>query len=128
SDMDFFLRAVRRGVRIVWMNGPKVAETVPAERATYSWQVKRAYRNGALTGKAAFKCPSTPLPRVFLKTLGRILTGITSLILALVVLPFRRAAFKMLALDGGRHLGWAIGVLAGMHGHMPEPYRKIDGR
>ncbi len=128
EDVDFFRRATREGARIVWASGPQVMETVPAERATYVWQVKRSYRNGAIASRLAFKQSSTALALVFVKSVGRLLSGITSLVLAPFAALFSRTAFKRLALDGGKHLGWAIGAFAGMRGRMPEPYRNIDGQ
>lgn len=129
EDMDFFRRAVQANARIAWSNGPKVQETVPAERATYRWQVMRSYRNGTHAISIGFKQQgiSATVLRVLPKGVGRILSGAAQLALSVLLWPFSRAGFKKMALKGGKQLTWAIGAFAGMVTRSPEAYRKIEG-
>ena len=49
GDADFLRRAVDRGFRAAWCEEAPVHETIPANRVTRDWIVKRALRNGQLS-------------------------------------------------------------------------------
>jgi succinoglycan biosynthesis protein ExoM len=46
EDTQFFLRARRAGYKILWSNEAVVWETVPRDRATLNWIVRRGYQSG----------------------------------------------------------------------------------
>jgi succinoglycan biosynthesis protein ExoM len=46
EDTQFFLRVRRAGYKIVWSNEAVVWETVPRDRATLNWIVRRGYQSG----------------------------------------------------------------------------------
>lgn len=48
GDTDFFARACRAGFRAYWTQDAMVTETVPADRTTLRWIVKRGMRIGAI--------------------------------------------------------------------------------
>lgn len=48
GDADFFVRAERAGFRSYWVHEASVVETVPADRTTRGWIVRRGLRTGAI--------------------------------------------------------------------------------
>ena len=46
EDLDFFLRAKNHGSKLIYTNTAIVRETVPQERATLLWQLKRKKQDG----------------------------------------------------------------------------------
>jgi succinoglycan biosynthesis protein ExoM len=46
EDTQFFLRVRRAGYKIVWSNEAVAWETVPRDRATLNWIVRRGYQSG----------------------------------------------------------------------------------
>jgi glycosyltransferase involved in cell wall biosynthesis len=51
SDAHFFARLIARGVEIEYCESAKVYEPVPAERMTFKWLSRRAYRNGIVLAR-----------------------------------------------------------------------------
>jgi glycosyltransferase involved in cell wall biosynthesis len=54
EDALFFLSARRKGARLVWCGEAVVEETVPAERTTLLWVLRRAFRIGISKHKCAY--------------------------------------------------------------------------
>ncbi|HEX7119989.1 MAG TPA: glycosyltransferase [Longimicrobiales bacterium] len=46
EDTHFFMRARRRGARMVWADGAVVEDAVPSHRATVRWLLQRHFREG----------------------------------------------------------------------------------
>lgn len=56
EDSQFFLSALKRGARFVWCNEAVVYETVPEERFTRGYYIKRALLRGTMNAKKSRIC------------------------------------------------------------------------
>src|SRR5690625_4615542 len=92
SDLHFFRRVHRAGFTIVWCAEAEVLETVPIERTTWSWMLRRAFRSGA--GDTISRRIISPGPGAALVSLAygaaRMVNGLALILLGL--LPGRRRA------------------------------------
>ncbi len=129
EDTDFFWRATLKGARIVYAADPVVFEEIPRERLTFLRHIKRAYRIGAndvyikrkiYSGRGLFL---RRLPQILI----RMLRGAMEVAVAPIFALVSSGLFKKMALSGGWRLFKSLGVLAGLVGFRPMPYRRIDG-
>ncbi|NPC41219.1 glycosyltransferase [Nocardioides sp. zg-1230] len=71
SDVELTSRLVRAGARLVWHAHPLVTETVPAERISIRWCLKRAIRTGEGVARLRVGSFTPTLPqRLFILVLG----------------------------------------------------------
>jgi GT2 family glycosyltransferase len=129
EDTDFFHRAASRGARIVYSCAPVVFETVPPERATLPFQIRRAYHYAA--SRSYFHRRYKGLPSATKKLAARWLfqvpLAVVRLMAAPLAWPFSEQAFKVFTLKGTAALAGALGASAGLLGRDGNPYRSIDG-
>jgi succinoglycan biosynthesis protein ExoM len=129
EDTDFFLRANDAGAKIIFSCKPVIYEEVFASRLSFKRQMQRAFRNGA--NDVYLKRKQYGSARIFLRRLPQIFLRIPRGILQLVTSPLfltvSTCSFKKNALEGGRKTFKSLGVLGGLAGIRPKPYRKIDG-
>ncbi len=118
SDLYFFQRAHRHGFTIVWNNEAEVTETVPEQRITLPWLVKRAFRSGA--GDTLSRRLIKPGAAQTLICVGlgiaRCGNGLALLLLG-IVKPHNR-------IKGIRRIASGIGTLAGIVGLNYEEYKR----
>lgn len=119
EDTELFLRAHRRGARIVWCDEAVAYETVPPSRVSVRWLLQRAYRDGnsyAFAEAALDPGFGTRLRRLA-KGLARIAQGSFLLIGGLTGrVPGIRAAKRVCR---------GAGMITGVLGRRYEEYRTI---
>ncbi|NJM33615.1 MAG: glycosyltransferase [Rhodomicrobium sp.] len=129
EDTDFFLRARQAGARIVYSGEPVVYEEVAPGRLSFRRHMSAAFRNGA--NDVYIKRKLYGGIRIFLRRLPqillRLLRGTVQLAASPLFAAFGQMPFKRRVLAGGRQIFKSLGVLAGLTGFRPRPYRKIDG-
>jgi succinoglycan biosynthesis protein ExoM len=64
EDTHFFMRVYKKGAKIVWAQGARVHESIPAERLSESWLVRREYRRGNTLSLCLRDLEDSPLRRV----------------------------------------------------------------
>jgi len=123
SDTELFRRFVAEGHSIVWADGARVREWVPASRATLGWLLRRGFRVGNAESfmQRAIEAPPRPAGRVLAHGLWCVLKGGGQ---ALLGLPRGLAG----AAPGLRLAAVGLGRLSGLAGHRYEEYRTIHGR
>jgi hypothetical protein len=126
EDTDFFTRAWERGASIAASELPVVFEEVQAERCTYWRQVRRQYQYA--TGNTILDLDRNKLLSAFLEAIGRLLSGLWWMNVALVVGVFSRRRFRKHALRAGKKAMYAAGVFSVLAGYRYQGYRTIDGR
>jgi glycosyltransferase involved in cell wall biosynthesis len=122
GDSHFFQRAVAAGATIVRANDAVVYETVPAERATAQWILRRAFRigNHSVCVERAVKGGARWIPARIAKATGRIVLGA-------VMLPAAGMRGKPILFAGLRNVATGLGAYAGIAGYRYIAYRKVDG-
>jgi hypothetical protein len=104
-----------------------VLETVSPERATLSYQARRAYHYAA--SRSHFHRRYRALSRAAEKLAARWAfqtpVALVRLAMAPVVWPFSKPAFKELVLKGAARLAGSAGATAGLFGVDGNPYRTI---
>src|SRR5262249_22669820 len=125
EDTDFFVRAWERGARVVATEAGVIFEDVPPERCTYWRQVGRQYQFA--TGNTIRDIDRNKLFSVAREALGRLFSGLGSLIAAAVIGAVGGRRFKKFALRGGGKLLYAAGQFSVLAGYRYEGYRAIDG-
>ena len=129
EDTDFFHRAARHGARIVYSRKPVVFETVSLERATLTYQTRRAYHYAA--SRSYFHRRHKGLRRATEKLAMRWVfhapVAVLRLASAPFVRPFSELVFRDLVIKGAARLAGAAGAAAGLLGFDGNPYRMIDG-
>lgn len=112
GDTDFFTRARDAGFRFVWAQEALITETVPRERTTLAWAIKRGLRIGALNR------------RIDLKRMGwakTVLKDLAILALAPLRAPIQAVAERNVW-AGAHHLVVAVGRAASAFGAAPQQY------
>jgi succinoglycan biosynthesis protein ExoM len=125
EDTDFFTRAWERGAYIVASDLPVVFEEMPAERCTFWRQVRRQYQYA--TGNTIIDLDRQRYVTVALGTIRRMLSGIISLIAAIVLGASSIRRFRKHLLRAGKKLMYAAGQASVLAGYRYEGYRVIDG-
>jgi len=129
EDTDFFARAHAQGFRIRHTTRAVTYEEAHPDRHTLSAQVYRSYWEAASEARRqltvaprgkVFRTYAYRIPRAWLIGLGR-----------LVIAPFFVVSgldkAKRRIVSGAKKMGSAAGLLAGLLGIRPSPYRKISG-
>lgn len=78
EDTQFFLRVRRAGYKIVWSNEAVAWETVPRDRATLNWIVRRSYQSGNTWSLAEMSIETSAKYRAlrFFKGSAHVITGL----------------------------------------------------
>lgn len=118
EDVLFFAQAMRLGFRAVWCAEALAWETVPPERTTPGWLIRRTYRIGicdTLTARA-LRPPAVAAALSLAAGLGRVLAHA-----ALLPLSLWGTGARVRRLRG---LGYGLGRLAGLAGLKFLEYRR----
>lgn len=122
EDTQFFLRVRRAGGKIVWSRNAVVHETVPKERATLGWILRRGYQSG--NSWVLSEMSLDPRRRIralrFLKGSAHLLIGLAS---ALVCACLGKAAFTR----ASRRACLGAGMLTGLAGRKFLAYQSPAG-
>ncbi len=130
EDMDFFRRAHRAGVKMIWVDDAWVEEFIPASRVATSRLLSRLHMaaasgtyNMVLTeGRARAAAKFVP------KSLRRFVLGTLALPAGALVMPFDRTRGEKVFFYGVTRLSKAAGNLRGLTGRAHRYYDVIDGR
>ncbi|WP_310619826.1 glycosyltransferase family 2 protein [Flexibacterium corallicola] len=129
EDTDFFRRARREGMRIIWINEAVVCEKVVEERTKLRWFFNRSMKTSTnsviisygMSGKRkTIKRYIPKVPQKFLEAIVYALAG-------LLVLPFNRFEGMRNLAKSVRTLGSSIGYLRGLLRKNLNPYKTIEG-
>lgn len=118
EDFDFFEASARAGNRHLWTPAALVIETVPPERATLRYLLRRHF-SGASNSVVRYRKQHGPLRAAghfLIKSLGKLLSALG----ALLTLPFRG---RVAAEDALKRLANAAGYLCGLVNLRIERYR-----
>lgn len=121
EDQRFFGLALERGLRIVASERAIIRESVPAERATLSYLIKRRFRMGNTLARIdRIEGDARRLAIRFVKGLGRMGLGLAQT----AALVFRGTAG---AVAGLCNVAWGVGTLAGLAGVAYQEYGGASG-
>jgi glycosyltransferase involved in cell wall biosynthesis len=129
EDGDFFTRANFKGALIVRSSEPVLEEELHSSRFTF----RRVVLNGMCRGGAyVTQCRTNKgygkaLMRYPFAALARAMKGIGQLVIAPLFIPFAMRRFKFTALDGGKNLFVAAGMIGALFSWQYEYYHRIDG-
>jgi succinoglycan biosynthesis protein ExoM len=127
EDSDFFIRAAKRGAKIIWNAEAVVTEHISPNRLSLRWQLVRAFWVAASSTQREVRHRSlgNAAARRLWKNLYRIVTG---LLLSAFFLcwPLSRRA-RRLAFTGSKKVASGFGGLVGFGQSRIEPYRTTDG-
>jgi len=130
SDKDFFMRARKRGARVVRVRGAPVIEEIAEGRETLGYAAMRAFAAGNNYHLRISK--NEPAPVAFRRIAGRVIErGAGGLIkvafsLVLLLLLQRRQALRQLK-RGVANLSFASGCVTPLVGVRAQPYRALQG-
>jgi succinoglycan biosynthesis protein ExoM len=129
SDSDFFMRVVHQGGRIVFVKDAVVSEVVLDNRLRLFWRLKRQYRSSANRIYIELKLYGFQKTLITsLKEFARhLIEGSLRLVTSPLYLFVGRINFKRSSYHGWRHFAKAAGIISGLFGKHPQPYKKIDG-
>jgi glycosyltransferase involved in cell wall biosynthesis len=130
SDHEFFMRAHKRGGKLLRVHGVDVFEDTHAERRTLAYQATRAFAAGSNYFWRISKNEPGPVAaaRIALRALERSLAGVAKLTLsATLVLALRPRSAHAHWRKGCRSLCFAAGCLSPLAGVRAHPYRNIQG-
>lgn len=85
EDTQFFLRVRRAGYKIVWSNEAVAWETVPRDRATLNWILRRGYQSGNTWSLAEMSIDTSAKYRVlrFFKGSAHVIAGLAGIAIGL---------------------------------------------
>lgn len=130
EDGDFFGRAHGLGAVLVSSCLPVVSEERHRSRFTYRRQAMSSLsRGGAYV--ARYRLTNNfwrAAARYSVAAVLRALRGLMQLAISPFFMPFSMHRFKFTALEGGRNLCTAAGMLGGLFSLQHEFYRQIDGQ
>jgi succinoglycan biosynthesis protein ExoM len=126
EDTDFFTRAWERGACIVASELPVVFEEMPAERCTYWRQIRRQYQYAI--GNTTIDLDRNRPLSALLEAIGRLLSGLWWMGVALVLGVFSARRFRKHVLQAGKKAMYAAGVFSVLSGYRYQGYRVVDGR
>ena len=124
SDTMLTRTLVRRGGQIRWCDEAVMLETVPMERATRAWALRRTMRTGNVWGRVAVAQAGSRSGRVrtraelSLRGAYRVASGTLEAILGLTLRDLTRRS------DGELEMAKGLGVLRGAYGHAVTEYRR----
>ena len=130
SDREFFMRAHKRGAKLVRVHGIDVFEDVAEGRESLGYECARAFAAGSNYFVRMRKNEPAPVAaaRIAMRALERSVNGIVKLggAAALALALRRRSALKHLH-KGCAHLCFAAGCVTPVVGVRAYPYRSIQG-
>jgi GT2 family glycosyltransferase len=130
SDREFFMRARKRGAKLLLVHGVDVFEDAHAERRTLAYRAARAFAAGSNYFVRMSKNEPGPVAaaRIALRVLERSLAGLVKLTLsAALMLALRPHSAGAHWRKGCTSLCFAAGCLAPVAGVRAHPYRNIQG-
>ena len=113
EDQLFFRTARARGARLWFEPSAVVRETIPAERLSLRYLLRREYRKGNTLGLLDRSRPGWPAgsaPRRVLKAVYWAVTGIAGVLVAIT------ARNRTAAVVGGLRLARSVGMMSGLRG------------
>jgi succinoglycan biosynthesis protein ExoM len=129
SDVDFFNRAAKLGVKAANVSEAFVQEEMPAVRSTLRWQLRWTTRLAATHYYISRK--HEPLLKVVMLEIFDIIwfvfRGLYGLILTALCFPAYRRVSKSLGYQSLSELARATGRICGLLGLKINPYKQIDG-
>jgi succinoglycan biosynthesis protein ExoM len=126
SDTMLTRTLIRRGGEIRWCDEALMHETVPAERATRSWALRRTRRTGNVWSRVQLALAESPTGRLRTKLsltargCYRLLAGVLAVLAAWATRDLARRS------DGELELAKGLGVLGGAWGHQVTEYRREE--
>jgi succinoglycan biosynthesis protein ExoM len=123
SDIDFFHRCRRDGVRFAWANEAIVHETVPMTRMSLQWLLKRSFRAGTDLGRVARRYQPGLAAAALRLAKGPGLVAVSLLRMPVLALAGRARAVRNL-MDAAR----GMGRIASEFNLKYEEYRRVHGR
>jgi succinoglycan biosynthesis protein ExoM len=130
SDREFFMRAGKRGARLVLVHGAEVLEDVHAERQSLRYQTARAFAAGSNFFERVVKNEPAPVAaaRIAARTMDRCIAGMAKLVAAAALLvALQRGSALTQWRKGCTSLCFAAGCVTPLAGLRAYPYRNIQG-
>ncbi len=129
EDGDFFEKAHRRGALLTRTCLTAATEEQHRSRGTYRRQVLRGLaQGGAIVERHRLSNKYwRTAGRYTAASLVRALRGSGQLLISPIFVPFAMPRFKFTAVEGGRNICVAAGMLGGLFALQYEFYREIDG-
>ncbi|MFY9641816.1 MAG: glycosyltransferase [Rhodomicrobium sp.] len=129
EDGEFFAKASELGALMVTSSMPVLIEEAHRSRYTYLRQIQNGLsRGGAYVSQFKDKNGYLAALRRYSTVLtARAIKGTGQLIISPVFIPFSMNRFKFTAIDGGKNIFVAFGMLGGLLSLQYEYYRQIDG-
>jgi succinoglycan biosynthesis protein ExoM len=120
EDTQFFLRVRRAGYKIVWSNEAVAWETVPKDRATLKWIVRRGYQSGNTWSLAEMSIETSVKYRAlrFFKGSAHVIVGLAGAVSGLF---FGKIAFA----KNLRRAFFGAGMLTGLAGKKYLAYESV---
>jgi len=130
SDREFFMRAHKRGAKLVRVHGAEVFEEIPESRRSLGYQASRAFAGGS--NYFLRMCKNEPgfvaATRIALRALDGCLTGLAKLALSAgLLLALRPGTARAQWRKGCKSLCFAAGCVTPVAGVRAYPYREIHG-
>ncbi len=129
SDSDFFKRVVADGGKIVFVKNALVSEEVLPNRISIFWRLKRKHRSSS--NRIYIYIKLYGFKRTILislkKSVEHLLHGTIGLICSPLFLVAGKNKFKRRFYHALRHYAELSGILFGLFGRHPQPYRVTDG-
>jgi succinoglycan biosynthesis protein ExoM len=129
SDLEFFTRLTEQGGKILFVKDAVVSERVLEHRLRLGWKLQRQYRVSANKIYIKFKKYGVFKTVVFSQKelLMRMLEGLLFGIATLPCLLAGRKRYENMRLKCLVSFAKAAGIVTGLFGCHPQPYKKIDG-
>jgi succinoglycan biosynthesis protein ExoM len=130
SDREFFMRAHKRGARLLRVHDVDVFEDAHPRRRTLAYQAARAFAAGSNYFVRMSKNEPGPVAavRIALRVVERSLAGVVKLALsAALLLALRPRSAHLHWRKGCTSLCFAAGCLSPVAGVRAHPYRNIQG-
>jgi glycosyltransferase involved in cell wall biosynthesis len=130
SDREFFMRAHKRGAKLVRVDGADVFEEIPESRRSLGYQASRAFAGGS--NYFLRMCKNEPglvaALRITLRALDGCLGGLAKLALSAgLLLALRPGTARAQWRKGCKSLCFAAGCVTPVAGVRAYPYRHIQG-
>ena len=123
EDTHFFLRARLAGHRIVWADEARVVESVPDQRMTTSWLVRREYRRGNTLSLCLRDLRGSPL-----RYARRVAQGAFRIVQGLALLAGALLGGRAAAVRGLQRIAFGLGLVTGLAGLRYDEYRTAASR
>jgi succinoglycan biosynthesis protein ExoM len=129
SDLEFFTRLTEQGGRILFVKDAVVSEEVLENRLKLGWKLHRQYRVSANKIYIKFKKYGVLKTVVFSQKelLMRMVEGLLFGIATFPSVLAGRKRFEDMRFKSLVSFAKAAGIVTGLFGCHPQPYRKIDG-